>query len=41
MLGEKNNTEGPVYRYCSEQFNPFHFHGKVQQEVTIKQSLLH
>jgi len=37
MLGEKN-TEGPVY---SEQFNPFHFHGKVQQEVTVKQSFLH
>ena len=26
-------TEGPFHVYCSEQFNLFNFHGKVQSEV--------
>jgi len=39
MLGEEISTERPIHLYCSEQFNPFASHGKLQLEVTIEKSL--
>jgi len=35
------SSDGPscIYKYCSEQFNPFDSHGKVQLAVTIEQSV--
>ena len=39
MLGEEISTKGPINLYCSEQFNPFVSHGKLQLEVTIEKSL--
>jgi len=39
MLVEKISTESSVHSisiYCSEQFNPFESHGKVQLEFTIE-----
>ena len=38
MLGKALSTEGPIHIYCSEPFNPFYSHGKVQLEVAIEQS---
>jgi len=39
MLGEEISTDGPIHIYWSIQINAFDYYGKVQLEVTIKQSL--
>jgi len=35
MLEENTSNEGPIHIYCSEDFNPFEPHRKVQQEEYI------
>jgi len=35
MLGKEKSNEGPIHIYCRVNFNPFDYHGKVQQDFTI------